>query len=80
MAIEIRNGVIHVPVFYAPNGLRTCSIGILSHETCPFYGTKSFGQREVCTVTGDPLSRDNNGRGHLLVNSMCPITEVKNAN
>lgn len=56
------------------NNQPTCAVSFPSGHICHFYGTKTFGSKELCLYHNQPLFRQNpDERGTLIPVSDCPL-------
>jgi hypothetical protein len=64
---------LHILRFYDKDDLPTCAINFAVGQYCHFYGTKTFGTKEVCMYHSQTLSRRGDGYGSLIPLDNCPL-------
>lgn len=55
------------------NNLPTCALNFITQQVCHFYGTKTFGTKEVCLYLDIQLFRRHQGYGSLIPSILCPL-------
>jgi hypothetical protein len=65
---------LEIPIYYTPEGIRTCAEDFGTGRVCVFYGTKSFGTKELCFAPRreDRLYRSSE-KGFLVPSEHCPL-------
>jgi len=59
--------------YYDDNDLPTCAVSFDKNLVCNFYGTKTFGSREMCMYHNKVLHRRNKDFGTLIPLDSCPL-------
>lgn len=63
-----------VPVYRTPDGRPTCAKHFMTGECCRFLRTRTFGTREMCSLSnGVELNRSDDRLGYIIPHSSCPL-------